>query len=52
MSRYYCDNTIDALFGDMTTKDFNMRFFKEELSEEDIKDNVARFVKFHAGLEK
>ena len=52
MARYYCDNAIDAVYGDLYSKEFNFRFFKDELAEEDIKDNVARFVKLHANLEK
>ena len=52
MARYYCDNAIDATLGDLFCKEFNFRFFEDELPEDDLKDNVARFVKLHAGLEK
>ena len=52
MARYYMDNAIDSFYGDLWCKEFNFRFFKDELPEEDIKDNVARFEKFHAGIEK
>ena len=53
MARYYCDNAVDSTFGDLVTKEFYPKFMQDdELTEDDIKFCVERFVKYHAGLEK
>ena len=36
MNRYYCDNVLDAV-GDLLAAGFSMRFYKPEVSEEEMK---------------
>ena len=38
--RYECDAVMDMLYGDFVTGEIYRRFFKEELSSEDITDQV------------